>query len=317
MREPTANGVAKAARAVAEILPPTPLFEIEIDGVTVFAKAESLQPVGAFKIRGAWHRLSSLTNAEKSKGVVAFSSGNHAQGIAWAAKRLGIKASIVMPSDAPSAKIKGTEQLGAEVVLCDRRTESRETIAADLSKRRGATLVPSFDDPWIVEGQGSAGVEAIEQLANRGLPAPSLVVACCGGGGLAAGLALACPSARMIVVEPAGWDDMTRSLAAGHILPVIDNPPPTQCDALQTLRVSALTFGILKAHGATGIAVTEKETEDAIRFAFSKLRLVLEPGGAVALAALLSGKITPTAQTLVTLSGGNIDAAQFAAILSR
>lgn len=317
MRNPTAQGVDNAAAAIAAVLPPTPLFDIEIGGVTVFAKAESLQPVGAFKIRGAWHRLSSMTKTERALGVVAFSSGNHAQGIAWAARRLGIVAIIVMPKDAPTAKIKGTRALGADIVLYDRRTESREAIASDLAAKRGATLVPSFDDPWIVEGQGSAGIEAINQLAARGLPSPDLVVACCGGGGLAAGLSLACPDARIIVVEPSGWDDMTRSLALGQIVPVMENPPVTRCDALQTLRVSDLTFGILKAHGATGVAVTEAEVEDAIRFAFANLRVVLEPGGAVALAALLSGKVTPTSRTLITLSGGNIDAADFAAILAR
>lgn len=317
MRKPTAKGVNNAAKAIAAILPPTPLFDVEINGVTVFAKAESLQPVGAFKIRGAWHRLSAMTTAERARGAVAFSSGNHAQGVAWSAHRLGIKATIVMPADAPVAKIERTRALGAEIVLYDRLQESREDIAADLANRRGAVLVPSFDDPWIIEGQGSAGIEAIDQMAARGLPSPDLVVACCGGGGLAAGLTLACPRARMIVVEPDGWDDMTRSLAIGHIVAVTDNPPATRCDALQTLRVSDLTFGILKEHGATGVAVTEAETEEAIRFAFSKLRLVLEPGGAVALAALLSGKITPTSHTLVTLSGGNVDAAQFAAILAR
>lgn len=317
MRKPTTSGVDIAAKAIAAILPPTPLFEIDIEGTTVFAKAESLQPVGAFKIRGAWHRLTAMTAAERQHGVVAFSSGNHAQGIAWAAQRLGIAATIVMPKDAPVAKIEGTRALGAEILLYDRQTQSREAIATDLAAQRGATLVPSFDDPWIVEGQGSAGIEATTQLAERGLPSPDLVIACCGGGGLAAGLTLSCPGARVIVVEPEGWDDMTRSLAVGHIVPVIDNPPPTRCDALQTLRVSELTFGILKGHGASGVAVTETDIEDAIRFAFAKLRLVLEPGGAVALAALLSGKITPTSRTLITLSGGNIDAAQFAAILSR
>lgn len=317
MRKPTTKGVGIAAKAIAGILPPTPLFEIDIRGTTVFAKAESLQPVGAFKIRGAWHRLSAMTAAEREHGVVAFSSGNHAQGIAWAAHRLGIAAVIVMPKDAPVAKINGTRALGAEILLYDRQTQSREAIATDLAAQRGATLVPSFDDPWIVEGQGSAGIEAIDQLAERGLPSPDLIVACCGGGGLAAGLTLSCPGARIIVVEPEGWDDMTRSLAAGHIVPVIDNPPPTQCDALQTVRVSHMTFDILKARGATGVAITEGEVEDAIRFAFAHLRLVLEPGGAVALAALLSGKVTPTSRTLIMLSGGNIDAAKFATILMR
>ena len=317
MRKPTAKGVDNAAESIAEILPPTPLFDIEINGVTVFAKAESLQPMGAFKIRGAWHRLSSLSQEDRARGVVAFSSGNHAQGVAWAAKKLGITATIVMPEDAPAAKLDGTRALGAEIVLCNRTTDSREAIAAALAAERGATLVPSFDDPWIVEGQGSAGIEAIAQLAERGMPPPDLVVTCCGGGGLSAGLALACPDARIIVVEPEGWDDMTRSLAGGSIVPVLDNPPVTACDALQTKQVSPLTFGILKARWATGVAVSETETENAIRFAFANLRLVLEPGGAVALAALLGGKVVPTARTLVILSGGNIDAAQFAAIIGK
>jgi threonine dehydratase len=310
---PTLSGVEQATRAIAEILPMTPLFNVEIDDVTVFAKAESLQPIGAFKIRGAWHRLSSLSATEQARGVVAFSSGNHAQGVAWAAQRLGMKAAIVMPTDAPATKVERTRGLGAEIVFYDRATESREMIAAALASERGATLIPSFDDPWVVEGQGSAGIEASTQMGRH----PDLIVTCCGGGGLAAGLALACPDARMIVVEPEGWDDMARSLAGGSVVPVIDNPPPTACDALQITRVAALTFDILKSRGATGVAVSETEVEDAIRFAFAKLRLVLEPGGAVALAALLSGRVKPTANTLVILSGGNIDATQFAAILSR
>jgi threonine dehydratase len=313
LRIPTTEGVNEAAKSIAKILPPTPLFELDVGGVRVFAKAESLQPMGAFKIRGAWHRLSALSGAERVRGVVAYSSGNHALGIAWAAQRLGIKSLIVMPADAPAAKVQGTQVLGAEIVFYDRTTESRETIAAELATQRGATLVPSFDDPWVIEGQGSAGLEAATQMGGQ----PDLIVTCCGGGGLAAGLALACPDARIVVVEPVGWDDMTRSLAGGVIVPVADNPPHTACDALQTKQVAAMTFDILKARGATGVAVSEQETEDAVRFAFANLRLVLEPGGAVALAALLSGKVVPTARTLVILSGGNVDPAQFAAILGR
>ncbi len=313
MRIPSLFGVKQAAESVAEILPPTPLLRVDVGGATVFAKAESLQPIGAFKIRGAWHRLNSLSEAERKKGVVAFSSGNHAQGVAWAAKRLGMAATIVMPSNAPETKLAGTRALGAEVVLYDREAENREKIAAALAAKNGATVVPAFDDPWVVEGQGSAGIEAAAQMGGQ----PDLIVTCCGGGGLAAGLALACPEARIIVVEPEGWDDMTRSLAVGHIVPVADDAPPTACDALQTKRVADLTFGILKARGATGVAVSEAEVESAIRYAFSNLQLVLEPGGAVALAALLAGKVTPTDRTLVILSGGNVDAAQFAAILAR
>jgi threonine dehydratase len=207
--------------------------------------------------------------------------------------------------------------LGAEIILFDRATESREQIAGVLAAERGATLVPSFDDPWVVEGQGSAGIEATAQMAALGVGAPDQVIACCGGGGLASGLALACRDARIIVVEPEGWDDMTQSLAAGEIVSVGPNPPPTACDALMTKRVADLTFGILKARGATGVAVSETEIEDAIRFAYSTFRLVIEPGGAVALAAVLSGKVEPSERTLITLSGGNIDPAHFAAILGR
>jgi threonine dehydratase len=317
VRIPSFSGVENAARAVAEIVLPTPLLTFQHAGETIFAKAESLQPMGAFKLRGAWWRLVSLSHEERAKGVVAFSSGNHAQGIAWAAKRLGIAATIAMPSDAPAAKLAGTRTLGADIVLFDRATESREEIAAALAAERGATLVPSFDDPWVVEGQGSAGMEATAQMAALGFGPPDIAIACCGGGGLASGLALACPEAAIIVAEPEGWDDMTHSLAAGKIVPVGPKPPPTACDALMTKRVADLTFGILKSRGATGIAVSEAEIEEAIRFAYSTLRLVIEPGGAVALAALLSGKVAPGARTLITLSGGNIDPAQFAAILER
>jgi threonine dehydratase len=315
VRIPSFSGVENAAAAVAQIALPTPLLTFETGGATIFAKAESLQPMGAFKLRGAWWRLVSLSAEERAQGVVAFSSGNHAQGIAWAAKRLGIAATIAMPSDAPGAKLAGTRALGADIVLYDRATESREEIAARLAAERGATLVPSFDDPWVVEGQGSAGIEATAQMATLGFGPPDLVVACCGGGGLSAGLTLACPQARIVVVEPEGWDDMGESLRAGHIVPVGPNPPKTACDALMTKEVAPLTFDILMARTATGVAVTESEIEHAMRFAYAKLRLVIEPGGAVALAAILSGRVKPGARTLITLSGGNVDAAQFAAVL--
>ena len=317
MRIPSFSGVENAANAVAKVALPTPLLTFEFGSATIFAKAESLQPMGAFKLRGAWWRLVSLSAAERAKGVVAFSSGNHAQGIAWAARRLGIGATIAMPSDAPAAKLAGTRALGAAVVLYDRATESREEIAAALAKTSGATLVPSFDDPWVVEGQGSAGIEATAQMAALGHDAPDLVVACCGGGGLSAGLAIACPQARIVVVEPEGWNDMGLSLRAGHIIPVGPNPPRTACDALMTKQVAPLTFDVLASRGATGVAVSEDEIEVAMRFAYETLRLVIEPGGAVALAAILAGRATPGARTLITLSGGNVDAAQFAAVLGR
>lgn len=307
LRQPTRAGVRDAAEKIARILPPTPLYLHQINGVAVAFKAESLQPIGAFKIRGAWHRLTALDEDARQRGVVAFSSGNHAQGIAWAARRLGIAATIVMPADAPRAKLSATLALGAEVVRYNRATESREGIAARLAEARGATLVPSFDDPWIIEGQGSAGIEAAAQMAASGLGVPTRVVVPCGGGGLAAGLALALKDSAVTVVEPEGWDDMRRSLEASWIEPVGDNLPPTACDALQTQRVSPLTFDVLSRRDATGVAVSEAETAAAQRWAAAQLRLVIEPGGAVALAAVLAGKVTAEPGLLVILSGGNVD----------
>ncbi|NYD90165.1 threonine ammonia-lyase [Sphingomonas melonis] len=307
LRQPTRAGVRDAADKIARILPPTPLYLREINGVKVAFKAESLQPIGAFKIRGAWHRLTALDDDARRRGVVAFSSGNHAQGVAWAARRLGIAATIVMPADAPPAKLAGTLALGAEVVRYDRASESREIIAARLAEARGATLVPSFDDPWIIEGQGSAGLEAAAQMAALGLGVPSRVAVPCGGGGLSAGIALALRDTAVTVVEPEGWDDMRRSLEESAIEPVGDNPPPTACDSLQTQRVSPLTFGVLSQRGATGVAVSEAETAAAQRWAAEQLRLVIEPGGAVALAAVLAGKVAAARGLLVILSGGNVD----------
>nr|WP_246360125.1 threonine/serine dehydratase [Sphingomonas abaci] len=316
MRQPTRAGVRDAAEKLARVVPPTPLYTAEIRGRTVFLKAESLQPMGAFKLRGAWHRLTALDEGQRRRGVVAFSSGNHAQGVAWAAKRLGIAATIVMPADAPRAKREGTLALGAEVVAYDRATQSREAIAAALAEARGAVLVPSFDDPWIIEGQGSCGVEAAAQMQALGVGAPVQAVVPCGGGGLAAGMALALPEARITVVEPEGWDDMRRSLEAGWIEPVGDAPPPTACDALQTPRVSPLTFDVLARRGAEGLAVSEAAIGRAQAWAAERLRLVIEPGGAVALAAVLTGQVAPADGTLVVLSGGNVDLAAYARALA-
>ncbi|OWK33380.1 threonine ammonia-lyase [Sphingomonas dokdonensis] len=312
VRQPTRAGVRDAAAKVAAILPPTPLFTAEIKGVPVAFKAESLQPIGAFKIRGAWHRLTALDPNARTRGVVAFSSGNHAQGVAWAAKRLGMPAIIVMPADAPRAKVEGTLALGAEVVSYDRHTESREQIAARLAEARGATLVPSFDDAWVIEGQGSAGIELAAQMEAAGLGAPRHVVVPCGGGGLSAGVALALPDAAITVTEPEGWDDMRRSLEASWILPVGDSPPPTSCDALMTKQVSPLTFDVLSRRDATGVAVSEAEIAAAQRWAAERLRLVVEPGGAVGLAAVLAGHVAPAPGLAVILSGGNVDIAAYA-----
>lgn len=315
-REPSFEGIRLAASRLADVTHATPLLPFDTDHGRIWLKCENLQPIGAFKLRGAYHRLAALDDAERARGVVAFSSGNHAQGVAWAARKLGIAATIVMPSDSPKVKLEGTRALGAEIVLYDRMSESREAIAEKLAGESGATVVPSFADPWIVEGQGTAALEAAAQMEQLAGGAPDSAVICCGGGGLAAGAALALPDAAITIVEPEGWDDMTRSLANGAIEPVGENPPPTRCDALQTMRVSPITFDILQRRSARGVAVSESEVAHAVRTAFSRLQLVVEPGGAVALAAVLAGKVKPTERTLVTLSGGNVDPEVFAAIIS-
>lgn len=316
LRQPTRAGVRDAAAKMAEILPFSPLMVREVGGVPVAFKLECLQPIGAFKLRGAWHRLTAIDAADRAKGVVAFSSGNHAQGVAWAAKRLGMPAVIVMPADAPRVKREATLALGAEIVAYDRATESREKIAAHLAHARGAVLVPSFDDPWVIEGQGTVGIEAMTQMIEAKLPDPAHVIVPCSGGGLAAGIALALPDARMTVVEPEGWDDMRRSLEAGWIEPVGPNPPPTACDALQAWEVSPRTFDVLARRGATGLAVSEAEVREAQRWAARHLRAVVEPGGAAALAALLAGKARPEPGTLVIVSGGNVDLDAYGRVLA-
>jgi threonine dehydratase len=316
-REPTAAGVARAAAKVAQILPATPLLPLDVDGRIIWCKAESLQPVGAFKIRGAWHRLTDLTETERQAGVVGVSSGNHAQGVAWAARRLGIAAAIVMPVDAPAVKLANTRALGAEVVLYDRPGgEDRDEVALRVSAERGATLVHAYADPWVIEGQGSTGIEITTQMQALAGGGPDLIVAPCGGGGLTAGLALACPEARIVPVEPEGWDDVCRSLVAGRILPVEPFAPPTACDALQTPATRPINFAVLQARCPFGLVATPAEVRAAQRLAFAKLRLVVEPGGAAALAAVLAGKVELGERTAVVLSGGNTDAEAFAKVLA-
>jgi threonine dehydratase len=311
-RKPTPEGVAAAAKRVAPHVVRTPLLPLEWRGVRLWVKAECLQEGGSFKLRGATSRLLLLSESQRGRGVVAFSSGNHAQGVAIAARRLGMRATIVMPADAPAVKRDATLAAGAEIVAYDRATQSREEIAARLAAERGAALVPSFDDVDVIEGQGSAGVEIGEQLGGP----PDQVLVPCGGGGLSAGIALALPEARVVTVEPEGWDDMARSLESGEPMPVAEPAPPTRCDALQTKLVSPLTLGALRDSGARGLWVTETEIETAMAFAARHLRIVAEPGGAVALAALLAGKAGEvTERTVVVVSGGNVDPALYAAIL--
>lgn len=317
MRDPTAEGVARAAAKIAELLPQTPLLETDIRGHKVWCKAECLQPVGAFKIRGAWHRLSDLSADERKRGVIGVSSGNHAQGVAWAAKRLGIPATIVMPVDAPQVKLEATRKLGAEIVLYDRPGgEDRDAVAAALCAKYGAILVHAYADPWIIEGQGSTGIELAAQMKVRSGAGPTRIVAPCGGGGLTAGLALACRDAEIVPVEPEGWDDVRRSLEAGEIRDVGPNPPSTACDALQTTQTRPINFTILKERCRYGLSVTPAEVRAAQRFAFARLRLVVEPGGAAALAAVLAGKASVDGQTAIVLSGGNTDPETFAKVIA-
>jgi threonine dehydratase len=317
VRKPDRNGVLRAADKIAAILPPTPLLQLDLGGATIWCKCESAQPMGAFKVRGAWHRLTDLTEQEARGGVVAFSSGNHAQGVAWSAQRLGMSATIVMPSDAPKVKVDGTRKLGADVVFYDRMTEDRAAIARGLADEKGAVLVPGYDDAHVIEGQGSAGIEAMAEIEAAGLSPPDLIVSPCGGGGLASGLALAVAEARVAIVEPDGWDDMGRSLRGGAIEPVGPNPPPTRCDALQTLRVSPLTFEVLSNRGANAVSVSEDEVVTAMQLAFDQLNMIIEPGGAVALAALIARKIECAERTLVILSGGNVDPDLFQTLVHR
>jgi threonine dehydratase len=303
--------VVEAAHRIGMLVERTPLIASEVAGAGVWLKCECLQTGGAFKLRGATNRLLQLSPEERERGVVAFSSGNHARGVAIAARRLGIRAIIVMPSDAPKVKIEGTRGEGAEIVLYDRRSESREAIAARISTDTGATVVPSFDDPAIVAGQGTAGLEIVEQLGQ----APSRIVVPCGGGGLASGIALAVPDAEIAIVEPDGWDDMARSLELGQIVPVAPDAPDSFCDALQTPRVSPITFSILRERHAKALSVGDGKVAEAVRFVWERHGLVVEPGGAVALAALLAGKLDPLEGTVAVLSGGNIDPALHARIV--
>jgi threonine dehydratase len=293
------------------------LLESRIFGNRIWLKCECLQTGGAFKLRGATNRLLQLGQREREAGVVAFSSGNHARGVAIAARRRGVPAVIVMPSDAPAVKVDGTREEGAEIVFYDRRTESREEIADCLAAERGAVVVPSFDDPAIVAGQGTAGLEILEQLAEVGEEPPTRIVIPTGGGGLASGVALGCDQAEIVCVEPAGWDDMGRSLRLGEIVPVDADAPATLCDALQTQRVSPITFAILQQRGAAALSVTDAEVEEAMRFAWDQHGLTVEPGGAAALAAALAGKATIDGRTAIILSGGNVDPALHARIAGR
>ena len=282
----------------------------------VLIKPETLQRAGSFKFRGAYNRLVQLSPDERRRGVVAFSSGNHAQGVALAAKLLGMPAVIVMPADAPATKLAATRDYGAEVRLYDRLTESREAIAAEIAAGRGAVVVPAFDDPHIVAGQGTVGLEMVRQAAGLGA-ALDLLLAPAGGGGLMAGISLAVkalsPATAIWAVEPSGFEDLRQSLEAGERV-TIKPAGRSLCDALESPAPGEITFPILQRSLAGAVAVTDAEVAEALRCAFATLKLVVEPGGSVGLAALLAGKVkVPAGATVgLVLSGGNIDPALFA-----
>jgi threonine dehydratase len=314
VRWPDFDDVRAAAGRLAGHARRTPLLAgtplDERTGGRLLLKLETLQHMGSFKFRGAYNRLSQLDAGQRATGVVAFSSGNHAQGVAYAARLLGIPATIVMPADAPRVKMQNTLALGAEVITYDRLRESREEIAARLASMRGAVLVPSFDDPAVIAGQGTVGLEIAEQAAEFGVNLDDVIV-CTSGGGLVAGTALAIgalsPATRVWTAEPEGHDDHRRSLASGRRE---SNPPGTRsiCDALLAPEPGVLTFEINRRLLAGGLAVSDAEVRDAIAYAARTLKLVVEPGGAVALAAAMAGRIETRGRTIaVVLSGGNID----------
>lgn len=325
---PTAADVESAVTRLKGVAVRTPLINAPVLderlGARVFLKAEILQRTGSFKFRGAYNRVSQIPADRRAAGVVAYSSGNHAQGVAAAAKLLGMRATIVMPSDAPKAKIERTRGHGAEVVLYDRAGgEDRALIAQRLVDERGATLVPPYDDPMIIAGQGTIGVEIVEDLDRLGLK-PEIVVVGASGGGLAAGVSLGiksrAASARLFTAEPEGFDDTLRSFVLGERV-ANEKMTGSICDALMSNTPGEWTFPINKELIGQGIAASDEEVAAAVRYAFMELKLVVEPGGAIGLASLLAGKLDSVVdirgKTVVAiLSGGNVDVEMFAKLIA-
>jgi threonine dehydratase len=290
-----------------------------LTGGRVFLKAEIFQRTGSFKFRGAYNRIARIPENARAGGVVAFSSGNHAQGVAAAAKLCGLPALIVMPADAPAAKIERTKSHGAEIVFYDREREDREEIGRKYARERNATLVPPFDDPYVIAGQGTVGLEICEDLSALGLQ-PDIVMMPASGGGLAAGISLAVKerhgAARILTVEPAGFDDHARSFRAGKRVRGAHHVGSI-CAALLMPEPGKLTFEITSRLVGEGLSATDEEVRAAMRFAFDELKLVVEPGGAVALAAILARPIDARGKVVVAvLSGGNVDAKLFAEIIA-
>ncbi|WP_425328722.1 threonine/serine dehydratase [Rhodopseudomonas palustris] len=318
----TAADIEAAAGVLAPYAVRTPLLTSPmldaVTGARVYLKPEMLQRTGSFKFRGAFNKLSSIPQTQRGGGVVAFSSGNHAQGVAAAAQILGMRATIVMPADAPFSKRERTKGYGAEVVLYDRDREDREAIARDIASSRGATLVPPYDDPKVIAGQGTVGREIAADLAALGVT-PDIVVAPASGGGLVAGTALAVttrfPEAAVMSAEPEAFDDHARSIAAGRREPH-KAEGRTICDALMASIPGELTFAINQQLLARGVTASDAEVGKAVAFAFREFKLVVEPGGAVALAALLAGHLDARGKTVaIVLSGGNVDADLFAKLI--
>ncbi len=289
-------------------------FLDDIAGRRVLIKAECLQHTGSFKYRGARSAVSALPDDQRKNGVIAYSSGNHAQGVALAARQFGISAVIVMPSNAPQMKIDNTRALGAEVVLYDRMTEDRDAIGTDIAKARGLTLIKPFDEPEVIAGQGTCGLEIAAQAAELGVTQAEVIV-CCGGGGLTSGIALAledrAPGLRVRPAEPENFDDVARSLASGRI-EHNQSPSGSLCDAIVTMQPGDITFPIMKRLCGPGFVISEDDAQRAMAQAFARLKLVAEPGGAVALAAaLFHGDQIESDTVICTISGGNVDRAVF------
>ena len=313
--------IRAAAGRIEPVIVRTPLISSpvldEVTGGRILLKAENLQRTGSFKIRGAYNMLSQLSTDDAKHGAVAFSSGNHAQAVAAAGTMLGIKTTIVMPADTPSIKIDNTRRLGGDTVLYDRYTEDREEIAQRIADESGATIVPPYNHDHIIAGQGTAGLETMEQCESLGLT-PDQVLINCSGGGLTAGFAVAvnalASDAGIYPVEPEDFDDTRRSIRSGS-MEVNDPDARTICDALMSSPPGDVTFAINQRLATDVLTVSDDDVRDAIRFAFRHLKLVVEPGGAVSLAAILSGKLEVAGQvTVAILSGGNVDPALFASI---